>query len=122
VKVPKSDRDGNDQGTLLPAEVAVPLATYTGWNLRRRDVGAEAMLVSLAGSYIPFPRTRTEATASGDPRRSLEERYGDFASYRKALVAQCEAMVARRYLLAEDVERILAAAEKRRGLFAAAEK
>jgi hypothetical protein len=122
VKVPKSDRDGNDLGTLLPAEVAVPVATYTGWNLRRRDVGAEGMMASLMGSYIPFPKTRPEATASGDPRRSLEDRYGDFASYRKALATQCETMVQKRYLLQEDVERILAAAEKRRGLFAAAQK
>src|SRR5262249_2932269 len=44
VLVPKSGPDGNDLGTLLPAEVAVPLATYTGWNLRRREVGAEAQL------------------------------------------------------------------------------
>src|SRR5262249_43070589 len=31
VKVPKSGPDGNDLGTLLPPEVAVPLATHTGW-------------------------------------------------------------------------------------------
>ena len=54
----RHDADGNDLGTLLPAEVAVPLATYTGWNLRRREAGAEGMLASLAGSYLPFPRTR----------------------------------------------------------------
>ena len=65
VRVPKSDRDGNDTGTLLPVEVAVPLATYTGWNLRRRDAGAEGMLVSLAGSYIPFARTKEERMCGG---------------------------------------------------------
>src|SRR5262249_43295357 len=59
-KVPKSGADGNDLGTLLPAEVAVPVATHTGWNLRRRDAGAEDMLVSLAGSYLPFPKTKAE--------------------------------------------------------------
>src|SRR5262249_37928511 len=58
VLVPRSDRDGNDQGTLVPPEVWVPLATYTGWNLRRRDAGAEGALASLVGSYIPFPVTK----------------------------------------------------------------
>src|SRR5262249_20030587 len=60
VKVPRSDAAGNDLGCLLPAEVAVPLGTYTGWNLRRRDAGAEAMIASLAGSYIPLLRTKAE--------------------------------------------------------------
>ena len=36
VLVPQSRPDGNDLGTLLPPEVAVPLATYTGWNLRKK--------------------------------------------------------------------------------------
>jgi hypothetical protein len=119
VKVPKCGPDGNDLGTLQPAEVAVPVATFTGWNLRRRDAGAEDMLVSLAGSYIPFSKTGGDAKAAGDPRASLEERYGNFAAYRKRLSARCDEMVKERYLLAEDVERILTAAEKRKGLFAA---
>jgi hypothetical protein len=119
VKVSRSDPDGNDRGTLLPAEVAVPLATHTGWNLRRRDVGAEDMLVSLAGSYFPFPRTREDAKKMGDPRKSLEERYGSFENYKQLLTSQCRRMVKERYLLEEDVERILTAAERRAGLFPA---
>ena len=104
VKVPKSDADGNDLGTLLPAEVAVPVATYTGWNLRRRDVGAEDMLASLMGSYMPFATTKAEAKASGDPRASLEERYGSFATYQRRLSDRCAEMVKERYLLQEDAE------------------
>jgi hypothetical protein len=117
VKVPKSDRDGNDLGTLLPAEVAVPVATHTGWNLRRRDAGAEDMLASLAGSYIPLAKTNAEAKASGDPRPSLGERYGSFAAYKRRLSAQCNEMIKQRHLLKEDAERILAAADKRKELF-----
>jgi hypothetical protein len=117
VKVPKSGPDGNDLGTLLPAEVAVPVATFTGWNLRRRDVGAEDQLVSLAGSYVPFSRTKAEAKSSGDPRPSLEERYGSFAAYKRALAQQCEKMVKQRYLLQEDADRILTTADRRKGLF-----
>src|SRR5262249_60279199 len=74
VKVPRSSADGNDLGTLLPPEVAVPVATHTGWNLRRREVGAEGMLASLAGSYIPFPRPKAERQAPGRPRQAPEER------------------------------------------------
>ncbi len=120
VRTPKSGPDGNDLGTLLPPEVAVPLATYTGWNLRRRDVGAEAALVSLAGSYIPFPRTRAERQKTGDPRESIEERYGSFDEYRKRFSAQCEELVRKRYLLEEDARRLIANREKVREQFPAA--
>ncbi len=116
VLVPKSDADGNDLGTLLPAEVAVPLATYTGWNLRRRDVGAEAMLANLTGSYIPFPKTRAERLAAGDLRPSLQERYGSFAAYRQRFDRHCAELVRTRYLLAEDRDRLLNGLEKYRSL------
>ncbi len=117
VRVPKSGADGNDLGTLLPPEVAVPLATYTGWNLRRREVGAEAMLASLTGSYIPFARTAAERRANGDPRQSIEERYGNFATYQKQLTAVCQDLVRRRLLLPEDVDRVMRKAAKAQGLF-----
>jgi hypothetical protein len=102
VLVPRSGRDGNDLGTLLPPEVLVPLATYTGWNLRRRDVGAEGMLANLMGSYLPFPRTKKDRHAQGDPRLSVEERYGSFAAYEKEFTAACARLVQERYLLPED--------------------
>jgi hypothetical protein len=119
VRVPHSGPDGNDLGTLLPPEVALPLATYTGWNLRRREAGAEAMLVSLAGSYIPLPRTRAQRQATGDPRESIEERYGSFDEYRQRFTAACDDLVKRRYLLAEDADRLRAGREKVRELFPA---
>jgi hypothetical protein len=112
VKVPRSGPDGNDLGCLLPAEVGAPLATYTGWNLRRREVGAEGMLASLLGSMIPLPRTRAERVASGDPRQSVEERYGDPAGYRKRFAAVCKELVAGRYMLPEDADRLTTDAER----------
>jgi hypothetical protein len=122
VKVPKSGADGNDLGTLLAPEVAVPLATYTGWNLRRRDAGAEAMLASLSGSYIPLPKTKAERKATGDPRESVEERYGSYDEYRKRFAAACDDLMKRRYLLKEDADRLLTGREKVRDRFGAAEK
>src|SRR5438132_3760276 len=117
VLVPKSGPDGNDVGCLLPPEVAVPLATYTGWNLRRRDAGAEGMLASLMGSYIPLPRTAVECKATGDPRKSIQERYGSFEEYKKRCAAACAELMKKRHMLQEDAERFLASREKLRGLF-----
>jgi hypothetical protein len=107
VLVPKSDKDGNDLGTLLIPDVAVPLATYTGWNLRNRTVGAEAMLASLQGSYIPFAKTKAERLKSGDPRLSLQERYGNLGAYQKQYLKVCADMVRQGYLLREDADRLI---------------
>lgn len=119
VRVPKSGPDGNDLGTLLPPEVGVPLATYTGWNLRRRDIGAEGMLLSLAGSYLHFPHTRADQEATGDPRPSIEERYGSFQKYRQQFAATCDEMVRNRYLLPEDAKRLVETRAKQKALFGA---
>jgi hypothetical protein len=105
--VPRSGPDGNDLGTLLPPEVGVPLATYTGWNLRNRAVGAEAMLANLLGSYIPFSKTKSQRMASGDPRLSIEERYGDYAGYQKQFADNCAKLMRERYLLQEDADRLI---------------
>jgi len=117
VLVPRSGADGNDLGTLLVPEVAVPLATYTGWNLRRRDAGAEGMLASLMGSYIPFPRTRADRKTTGDPRESIEERYGSYEEYRKRFAAACDDLVRQRYLLKDDAVRLLDSRVQLRDLF-----
>lgn len=112
VKVAKCGPDGNDLGCLLPAEVAAPRATYTGWNLRRRDVGAEGMLASLMGSMIPLSRTKADRVATGDPRESLEERYGSAEEYRKRFAAACDGLVKQRYLLPEDRDRLVTEQDK----------
>lgn len=117
VLVSRSGADGNDLATLLPPEVRVPLATYTGWNLRRKDVGAENMLASLLGSYIPFPRTKAEREKSGDPRQSIQERYGSFEKYLARFEDGCHALVKGRYLLREDAAQLVGARHKLRGLF-----
>lgn len=112
VLVPACNRDGIDRGCLLPPEVAVPLATFTGWNLRHREAGAENQLFSLMGSYIPLPRTNKQREELGDPRLSLAERYGSLESYLKKLQAHCETMVRQGYLLEEDVARVMKRQER----------
>jgi len=100
--VPKTDVDGNDVAGIRLPEVQVPLATYTGWALRagpHSNDGCEA-----AGQYIPFPRTKADRLASGDPRLSIEERYENLATYSAMLRKAVDALVSSGYLLPMDAE------------------
>lgn len=117
VRVPAYGPDGNERGTLLLPAVKVPVATYASWNLRHESIGAAGELLSLQGSYIPFPRTKEDRIASADPRPALLERYRDFADYQQQYLAAAEELVAARYLLKEDVPRLKALSEKFRGDF-----
>jgi hypothetical protein len=61
--------------------------------------------------FIPFRRTRAERLAAGDPRLSLEERYGDHAGYVAAVRAAAGALVSQGFLLPEDAARLVSEAE-----------
>lgn len=107
VFVPKTDADGNDIAGIRIPEVAVPVATYTGWALRADGHdGCDA-----AGQRIPFAKTKAERMASGDPRLSLEERYPDHAAYVRAVTDAVEKLKAERLLLEEDAQAYIAAAQ-----------
>jgi hypothetical protein len=101
------DADGNDRAGIRPPELRVPVATFTGWNPRHPDQGAPGDLMSMMGSTLPFARTAAERAQRGDPRPSLEERYGDRDRYLALVRADAEAMVASRHLLAEDVDAVV---------------
>jgi hypothetical protein len=64
----------------------------------------------LFGSTLVFPRTRAEREASGDPRRAIAERYASREDYLARVRAAADTLVQDRYLLAEDVERVVAVA------------
>ena len=100
--VPKTDQDGNDIAGLRLPDVTVPLATYTGWGLRRgaqADDGCES-----TGQYIPFAKTNADSQASGDPRRSIEERYASFDNYYNRVRRAVDNMVKDRLMLCEDAD------------------
>jgi hypothetical protein len=105
---PQVDADGNDTGGVRMPEIQVPLATYTGWNFRKPEVGAPTQIVPLTGSFIPFAATKTEREKSGDPRLSIEERYPNRAVYLARVKDAAQRMVRNRYLLVEDVDPIVA--------------
>lgn len=117
VRVPAYGPDNNESGTLLLPSVAVPIATYTSWNLRYRSIGAENELLTLSGGYIPLAKTAAERQAAGDPRPALAERYRDFDDYRRQFLAAAQKLVDQKYLLAEDLPRLEAWAMTNRGLF-----
>ena len=101
-----TDADGNSVAGVRHPLLTAPLGTHTGWQLRRPGY-APGELFNVFGAFIPFAATRREREANGDPRLSLQERYGDAAGWRAALAAGLEPLVEAGYLLAEDAERIL---------------
>jgi hypothetical protein len=105
--LPTVNADGNETSGIVLPEVAVPLGTYTGWNLRSAQVGAETMLSPLDGLFIPFAKTKAERQKTGDPRLSLEERYPTHADYLARLTSAAKKLRAEGFLLDEDVTRII---------------
>jgi hypothetical protein len=89
----------------------VPLATYTGWNFRDSKIGGTSQLVALLGSYIPFAQTKADRLANGDPRKSIEERYKNHEGFVKAVRKAAKDLVRERFLLQEDADAFIGAAE-----------
>lgn len=117
VKVPAYDADGNERGTLRLPAIAVPVATYTSWNLRSERIGAAGELWALQGGYLPFPQTAEARKAAGDPRPALNERYRDYDDYARRYLAAASELVAQGYLLEEELPRLKALCDRFRSLF-----
>jgi hypothetical protein len=111
------DADGNELGGIRLPEVAVPLATCTGWNPRHPETGGAAQILPMQGSTFPFPRTAEERAQTGDPRPAIAERYRDRAEYLSRIREAAMDLVAARYLLAEDVPMALTIAADRYDYF-----
>lgn len=110
ILVPQVDKDGMNVAGIRPMEVRVPIATLTGWNIRAPGFRAPN-LCALSGSYIPFAATKAERLASGDPRKSLQERYKDHDGYVKAVEKASKKLMQDGFLLEEDAARFIRAAE-----------
>jgi hypothetical protein len=102
VLVPQVDADGNERDGVRLPEITVPLATYTGWNLRDPSIGAPDQRVSFEASYLPFPKTAADRQKSGDPRKSIAERYRDREDYLTQFTKAVDALVEQRWVLPED--------------------
>jgi hypothetical protein len=116
ILVSAMDDDGNDVAGIRLPDVAVPLATYTGWNVRHEEMGQAGLMTSgapLFGATLPFPRTRAEREATRDPREAIDERYASKDDYLARVRAAAGELVRARYLLGEDIEAILAVADRK---------
>jgi len=109
--VPKVDADGNELAGIRSVLLEVPLGTYTGWNPIARGF-FKGQIQALGGGYIPFAKTKAQQLAAGDPRLSLEERYGTHEAYVAKVKEAAKRQVAEHVLLQEDADRFVEQADK----------
>ena len=98
------DDDGNEIGGVAMPDIAVPVATHTGFNPRHVNTGGAGQLLEYIGSTVPFAVDKQVREASGDPRLSLAERYDDRNDYLRKVLAVAQALAAERYILADDID------------------
>jgi alpha/beta hydrolase family protein len=111
VFVPKADADGMAIAGVHMLALAVPRATYTGWNPRSPGFGPAAFY-PLQGAVVPFAPTEAARKDANDPRPSIEARYADDEAYVAAVRKEAARQVAERLLLPEDAERAVEAAKQ----------
>ena len=101
------DEDFNDQAGIRLPDLTVPVATYTGWNLRHPSIGNPDLVIGisggLAGWTLPFQKNASERESAEDPRLSISERYSGRESYLQQVQAAAQSLVNEGYLLAEDI-------------------
>lgn len=102
VLVPMADADGHDIAGIRLPDVAVPLATYAGWNLRRHGF-AENQLCGLNGLSVPLPAS----ARAGDPRRAIGQRYSSRLEYAKAVALSARELRDQGLLLDDDANQFI---------------
>jgi hypothetical protein len=109
VFVPTTDADGNDIAGIRLPDIAAPLATYSGWNLRAAAFARDD-LCDAFGQKIDFAKTKSERLAIGDPRLSIEERYPNHVTYVNAVADAANRLHQQGFLLDKDVQAYIEAA------------
>jgi hypothetical protein len=115
---PRVDADGNELGGVPVVLLDAPLGTYLGWNITAGGARPfhQGQICNYVGGMVPFARTRAERESAGDPRRSLEERYGSHEGYVAAVRAAADRAMAAGFLLRDDAERLVREADASRVL------
>ena len=115
------DESFNELGGIRLPDLSVPVATYTGWNLRDESIGNPGLFIGitggLAGWTLPLPTTRAERESTGDPRASIEERYASRDDYLEQATRAAMELVAEGYLLEEDVAEVVDLAGRKYNYF-----
>lgn len=110
MKVPRVNADGNEAGGVPVVLLDAPLGTYLGWNITAAGFH-KGQLCNYAGGMVPFAKTRAERMANGDPRPSLEERYGNHEGYVQAVKAAAQRAMGAGFLLKTDAAALINQAE-----------
>ncbi len=97
-RVPAVDEAGNDRAGIRLPEIAVPLATHTGWNYRDPSIGSPDQLASEIGSYLPLPKSQADRERTKDGRKSIAERYASREDYLGRISLAALALVDDRFL------------------------
>ncbi len=108
--VSRVDKDGNEVAGVRLPPVSVPLATLTGWAHRAPVFGGPGGCGG-AGQTLDFAATKAEREASGDPRKSVEERYKTHGKYVAEVERAARKLVRQRLILQEDADACVSAAE-----------
>jgi hypothetical protein len=111
VFVPRADTDGIAISGVHLLALAVPRATYTGWNPRAQGFGGPTAFYPLQGAVLPFAPTEAARKDANDPRPSIEARYANDEAYVAAVKREAARAVAERLLLEEDAVRSVEAAK-----------
>jgi hypothetical protein len=121
ILVPQVDADGNDLGGVRLPEVAVPLGTYTGWNVAVPELPDLRYLAGLVGSFQPFARTREDRDRSKDARGPIADRYAGREDYLSRVSRAADDLVRQRLMLGTDVPGVLRRSEAMWDAIAASE-
>jgi hypothetical protein len=106
--MPKVNADGNEMVGIPSIQHQVPLGTYTGWNMTAGGFfKGQPCGGGLTGGFIPFQNTKAEREAAGDPRPSLQERYGTKEGFVCAVRTAAKREIASRFLLQQDADRLI---------------
>lgn len=110
---PRVDADGNEMGGVPVVLLDAPLGTYLGWNITAGGARPfhQGKICDYVGGMIPFARTAQERQALGDPRFSLEERYGSHEGYVAAVRKAADKAMAQGFLLPEDAASLVKGAD-----------
>ncbi len=115
------DESFNERSGIRLPDLSVPVATYTGWNLRDESIGNPGLFIGitggLAGWTLPLPATQAEREATGDPRASIEERYASREDLLEQVTRAATDLVSEGYLLEEDVPEVVELAGRKYDYF-----
>ena len=105
-RVPKIDSDGNEVPGLRLPDLALPIATFTGFNTQKDKKGP----LCGAGAAIPFAAKKVDREKNADSRSALVERYGSRAYFVATMRVIADKLVKERLMLQQDADAYVSAA------------